>query len=64
MPAEGSMAITSKPRLANHAASRPDLAPTAKASVLVLGSRSSNQLWTEAAGRDLYCCAIAWAWVL
>ena len=64
MPAEGSTAITSKPRLANHAASRPEPAPTSKARVLVLGSRSINQLWTEAAESASYCCASAGALVL
>ena len=64
MPAEGSTAITAKPRLANQAASRPEPAPTSRARVLVLGSRSINQLWTEAAERDSYCCARAGAWVL
>jgi hypothetical protein len=59
MPGEGSTAITSKPRLANHAASRPEPAPTSKARVLVLGSRSISQLWTEAAERASYCCASA-----
>ena len=59
MPAEGSTAITSKPRLANQAASRPEPAPTSKARVLVLGSRSISQLWTEAAARASYFCARA-----
>lgn len=64
MPAEGSTAITSKPRLGNHAASRPEPAPASKAKVLVLGSRSISQLWTEADERDSYCCASAGALVL
>jgi hypothetical protein len=63
MPAEGSTVITSKSRLANHAASRPEPAPTSKARILVLGSRSISQLWTEAAERGSYCYARAGAWL-
>ena len=57
--------LTSKPRLAYRAASRPEPAPTSKASVLVLRvGRPGHCGLTEAAESDSYQCASAGACVL